>query len=117
VLISPAATAVLGSALCSLSKVAVQHTQAVKAAAAAAAGDAREDVELSQLLLSSPILLFSGPLTQLVNELLPAIRQHGQQLPAAAAAAAAAAVVVAAMGVAAPMASKPGPVLCFWLCC
>jgi hypothetical protein len=71
---SPAATA-LGSALCSLFKLAAQHMkeQAVEAAAATAAGDAWEDNGLSRLLLSSPTLLFSGLLAPLGNALLPAM--------------------------------------------
>jgi hypothetical protein len=68
---SAAATAALGSVLCSLLKLAVQHTkeQAVKAAAA---GDAREDQGLSRVLYS-PTLLFCKVLLPLVTALLPAL--------------------------------------------
>jgi hypothetical protein len=52
-----------------LLKLAVQHTKEQAAAVAAAAGDAREDEELSQLLMISPIRLF----TKLLLPLGPAL--------------------------------------------
>jgi hypothetical protein len=73
---SPAATAALGSALCSLTKLAVQHTKkqaaAVAAAAAAAAGDAME-AEPCRVLLFSPTMLFTKLLLPLITGLPPAI--------------------------------------------
>jgi hypothetical protein len=72
---SPAATAALASALCSLLKLTVQHIQeqAAKAAAAAAAADAEEDKALARVLLFSPTLLFTKVLLPLVMAVVPAV--------------------------------------------